>query len=52
MHINTTFDQLIANRTALFGAIVGISRYQVATEIVRGYADTNDGIAIFIALMK
>ena len=51
-HINITFDQLIADRTALLGVIVGISCYQVATEIVCGYADTNDGIAAFIALLK
>ena len=50
--LNISFDQLLADRTALFGAIVGISHYQVATEIVHRYANTNDGIAAFIALLE
>jgi len=50
--LNISFDQLLVDCTALFGAIVGISRFQVATDIVRGFSNTNDGIAAFIALIE
>ena len=49
--INISFDQFLYDRSALYGAIVAVSRYQVATAIVHRYANTNDGIAAFIALL-
>ena len=49
--INVTMEQFIYDQAGLFGAIIGILLYQVASTIVHQYTNTNNDIAVFIAIL-